>query len=58
MSLEDCWYEIRIRTTDDRWTYMAGPLDEEAAQTFVDSLTAPGRLVAIVKCKVWAEATL
>ena len=58
MSLEDSWYEVRIRAVDGRWVPWAGPGDEEWANAYVDSLTMPGWQVGIVRCGIWSTAVL
>lgn len=58
MSLEDNWWEVRMRTSDNRWTYLAGPGDEEWAHSLVDSLVMPGRQVAVVRVGIWSKVTL
>lgn len=56
MSLEESWYEIRMRTSDNRWAYLAGPFDEEGVYDFVDTLRMPGREIAVVRVGIWSKA--
>ncbi len=45
-----------MRTSDNRWTYLAGPFDEEGVYDFVDTLRMPGREIAVVRVGIWSKA--
>lgn len=54
----ESWYEVRMLNADGNWTYLAGPLHEDAAHSLIDGLAMPGRTVAVVSCEVWSKVTL
>lgn len=54
MSLQDNWWEVRMRTSDARWAYLAGPFDEQAAHDFIDNCQITNRQLAIVRTSIWS----